>query len=65
MTDGNCNLNGNCYLNVTINKTVGVYSGSAGVLGRCGDLPVFLLPWICKVLLLKMDFSLVQRQQVI
>lgn len=28
-------------LNVTINKTVGVYSGSAGVLGRCGDSPVF------------------------
>ena len=27
--------------NVTINKTVGVYSGNAGVLGSCSDLPVF------------------------
>lgn len=37
-----CNPWWQMVLNVTINTTVGVYSGSAGVLGRCGDLPVFL-----------------------
>lgn len=36
-----CNPLWQMVLNVTINKTVGVYSGSAGVLGRCYDLLVF------------------------
>lgn len=47
-------------LNVIINKTVGVYSGSAGVLERCYDLLVFPA-FDCKVLPLKIDFSLLYK----